>query len=180
MSLKSLKAVCVLESERENKALATLTQVALDTDSATEKLAVDFHILIPAKMAYSLKCSASSKKRGIAILKRGDLSSNPYYETERFNPFKEYHGSLNSKVRKLGDLGNLDFTHWSKGTDFQYRFRAYGISLDWSDGFTRCVLGRSLVITSQEDDLGLEGSKESSMNGNSGKIYAVGVIGYKE
>lgn len=44
-------------------------------------------------------------------------------------------------------------------------------------GNTNNVLGRAIVISKEEDDLGLGGTNESFNNGASGPPIAVGIIG---
>ena len=42
------------------------------------------------------------------------------------------------------------------------------------------IVGRSVIIHSDEDDLGLGGNNESLKTGNAGKRLLCGVIGYKK
>lgn len=66
----------------------------------------------------------------------------------------------------MGDLGNI-----SAGEDGRARFRIVDSVVKVWD-----VIGRSLVVSSNRDDLGLGGDLSSLTNGNCGPGIACGVI----
>ncbi|MES1905203.1 MAG: hypothetical protein MHPSP_001867, partial [Paramarteilia canceri] len=138
---------------------------------------IKFHLFMPKNMVKALLRTNKSKKRGIHIRKYGDMASDFFTNDCHFNPTEHNHGSKDSSIRHLGDLGNIDLTELDSSKNLDYRFQASGMSLDYSDGFSRCILGRLVVITAKEDDLGLLDNKESKINGNSGVPFSYGIIG---
>lgn len=96
-----------------------------------------------------------------------------------FNPHETTHGSITipRRPRHAGDLIN-NFTT-DKDGKFTYGYRDELISLDPCD--ISCIIGRSIVIHSGVDDLGLgTGSlqKSSLENGNAGSRINCAVIGF--
>ena len=112
-------------------------------------------------------------KHGFHIHEYGDLTDGCVSAGKHFNPFNKNHGSLTSKERHLGDLGNIKTKNEiTKGSLF-----ARDITLD---GKKTSILGRMIVIHNDEDDLGKGGNEESLKTGNAGKRLACGVIGLKK
>ena len=89
-----------------------------------------------------------------------------------FNPFNKTHGCPNSKVRHVGDLGNIKTN--GKG-EAKYSFCDSVIKLR---GTKSNIIGRGLIIHEDEDDCGKGGNAESLKTGNAGKRIACSVIGY--
>ena len=91
-----------------------------------------------------------------------------------FNPYNKNHGGPESSERHVGDLGNIKFDN--KGVcnmileDKLVKLR----------GTKANVIGRSIVIHSKEDDLGLGGNEDSLKTGNAGKRLTCAVIGYSK
>lgn len=112
-------------------------------------------------------------KHGFHIHEFGDLTDGCKSAGAHFNPLNKNHGGLTSKERHLGDLGNIQTVkNITKGSLF-----AKDISLD---NKMNSILGRMIVIHSDEDDLGNGGDEESLKTGNAGKRLACGVIGLKK
>lgn len=88
-----------------------------------------------------------------------------------YNPYGKKHGSLTSKERHVGDLGNLKTN--SRG-ESKTRIRTKSVKLRGKYS----VVGRSVVIHEKSDDLGLGGTTESLKTGSAGGRIACGVIGY--
>lgn len=91
-----------------------------------------------------------------------------------FNPDRNNHGGRDHLVRHVGDLGNVMFV----GTDSAIA------AVDFIDNIISLrgrnnILGRTLVLHEQEDDLGLGGNNSSLTTGNAGPRIACGVIGIK-
>lgn len=112
-------------------------------------------------------------KHGFHIHETGNLLDNCKECKSHFNPFNEVHGGRNSIHRHVGDLGNIianiDGMVYEKFTDSLISLR----------DIKRNIIGRSVVIHSNEDDLGKGGNQESLITGNAGSRIACAVIGYK-
>jgi Cu-Zn family superoxide dismutase len=109
---------------------------------------------------------------GFHVHEAGDLSDKCTSMCAHFNPFKTTHGCPNSKVRHVGDLGNIKTN--AKG-EAKYSFCDSVIKLR---GTKSNIIGRGLIIHEDEDDCGKGGNAESLKTGNAGKRIACSVIGY--
>jgi superoxide dismutase, Cu-Zn family len=72
----------------------------------------------------------------------------------------------------VGDLGNVTSTSADTETTFYLKDRAGMVALD---GITN-VIGRSVVLHHDEDDLGTQDNEGSRTTGNAGARIACGVI----
>ena len=122
---------------------------------------------------YSIK-GLSDGEHGFHIHEYGDLTDGCESACAHFNPDGKEHGGLTSKVRHLGDLGNID----SKDDLAEGRITTESISLIM--GEKNCILGRMIIVHADRDDLGLGGDEESLKTGNAGKRLGCGVIGLQE
>lgn len=91
-----------------------------------------------------------------------------------FNPDDNTHGGREHQVRHVGDLGNVVFV----GNDVAVA------AIDFVDSIIalrgrNSILGRTLVLHQQKDDLGQGGDAGSLLTGNAGPRVACGVIGIK-
>ncbi|XP_030027241.1 superoxide dismutase [Cu-Zn]-like [Manduca sexta] len=89
-----------------------------------------------------------------------------------FNPDGDRHGGRDHSVRHVGDLGNVVFVGNENAV----------ATLDFVDNIITLrgrnnILGRTLVLHEQEDDLGLGNHELSHISGNAGPRAACGVIG---
>ena len=109
---------------------------------------------------------------GFHVHEAGDLSDKCTSMCAHFNPFNKTHGGPNSKVRHVGDLGNIKTN--GKG-EAKYSFCDNVIKLR---GTKSNIIGRGLIIHEDEDDCGMGGNAESLKTGNAGKRIACSVIGY--
>jgi len=109
---------------------------------------------------------------GFHIHAAGDLSDGCTAACAHFNPFNTIHGGPDSKERHVGDLGNIKTDANGickvKFTDSMIRLR----------GYKQNIIGRSIVIHADKDDLGKGGDAESLKTGNAGKRIACAVIGF--
>lgn len=108
---------------------------------------------------------------GFHIHEYGDLRDGCTSTCSHFNPYGTVHGGTTKESgphRHVGDLGNIKAN--SRG---KVRQTIYEPTLQLSH-----IVGRSVVIHENEDDLG-EGMFEDSLTtGHSGKRIGCGVIGW--
>ncbi|XP_050437388.1 superoxide dismutase [Cu-Zn] [Adelges cooleyi] len=95
----------------------------------------------------------------------GCMSSGPH-----FNPFGKTHGAPTDEVRHAGDLGNVEADDSSIA---KVNISDSAISLTGPLN----IIGRTLVVHADEDDLGKGGHELSAATGNAGARLACGVIG---
>ncbi|XP_020636087.1 extracellular superoxide dismutase [Cu-Zn] [Pogona vitticeps] len=101
--------------------------------------------------------------RAIHVHQHGDLSDSCDSAGGHYNPFKVNH------PKHPGDFGNF----YSKGG----KIIKYKSNLTATLFGPHTIIGRSIVIHEQEDDLGKGSNKASLENGNAGKRLACCVIG---
>ena len=94
----------------------------------------------------------------------GSDSAGPHY-----NPFGKNHGAPEDEERHVGDLGNIEAgpDGASEGTIVD---RLIKLSGEYS------VIGRSVMVHADEDDLGKGGHELSLTTGNAGARIACGEI----
>ena len=80
------------------------------------------------------------------------------------------HGGPDMEIRHVGDLGNVEADGEGNAT---YEREDHLVTLFGQYS----VLGRSMVLHADEDDLGLGGHPLSKTTGNAGGRVACGVIG---
>uniref|UniRef100_A0A6B2G1L5 Superoxide dismutase [Cu-Zn] n=1 Tax=Myxobolus squamalis TaxID=59785 RepID=A0A6B2G1L5_MYXSQ len=112
-----------------------------------------------------------SSLHGFHIHEFGDLTNGCVSAGGHFNPYGLSHGSLTSIIRHVGDLGNVEVD--SKGVaDINLKLpRTLSLFGDYS------IIGRTIVVHENTDDLGRGGNKESSITGNAGRRIGCAVIG---
>ncbi len=149
-----LKAICVLHQNNYNvDGIVKFTQLP-------RTLKIEYDIT-----------GLSDGLHGFHIHTYGDLTDHCKNACSHFNPYNKNHGSNNSKERHLGDLGNiLSKNNKSKGV-------IYNNTISLQSNKKNCIIGRSIIVHQDEDDLGLGGNEESLKTGNAGKRLACGVIG---
>lgn len=98
----------------------------------------------------------------------GCISAGPH-----FNPYGKVHGGPSSETRHVGDLGNIEADASGVG---KVNLTDKLIQLSGSDS----VVGRSLVVHADIDDLGVGGHELSATTGNAGARVGCGIIGIAE
>jgi len=88
-----------------------------------------------------------------------------------YNPHATVHGSLTSVPRHVGDFGNVVQSNGIIFTDLTIQ----GMTLVGADS----IVGRSIVLHGNADDLGLGKTPASALNGNAGPRIACGSIVYQ-
>jgi Cu-Zn family superoxide dismutase len=111
---------------------------------------------------------------GFHIHEAGNIENHCNGCCAHFNPFNTTHGGPNDKIRHVGDLGNVTADH---NGNVSHLFYDKIIKLR---GNKTNIIGRSVVVHTDIDDLGKGGNKESLITGNAGSREACGVIGYME
>ena len=104
---------------------------------------------------------------GFHIHESGDLTEGCITLCAHYNPDGTQHGGPRSKQRHRGDLGNVKAL--SDGSVKQ--------TITTTRLTMKEILGRSVVIHENQDDLGRGGNIESLKTGNAGKRVLCGVIG---
>ncbi|XP_008546076.1 copper chaperone for superoxide dismutase [Microplitis demolitor] len=105
---------------------------------------------------------------GLHIHECGDISNGCESVGQHFNPYNCSHGGLEDDIsnRHMGDLGNI-----TADTAGRALFRFQNNDLKVTD-----IIGRSLVVTENADDLGRGQNSNSKIDGNSGLKIACGII----
>ncbi len=111
---------------------------------------------------------------GFHVHEAGDLSDSCLGACAHFNPYNKNHGGPNSYERHVGDLGNIYFD--KKGI----------ANINMKDTYVKLrgtksnVIGRSLIIHEDPDDLGMGGYNDSLTTGHAGARVTCAVIGYSK
>jgi Cu-Zn family superoxide dismutase len=145
-------AVCVINS---NKLNATIYLTEYHND-----------VIIYGKV----KGLKPNMMHAIHIHEYGDMTDGCTSSCAHYNPHNMNHGGPNSKIRHVGDLGNI--TADSNG-DCKFIIVDNMVKLNGPYS----VIGRAIVIHEDPDDLGLGGHKDSLTTGHAGKRIGCGVIG---
>lgn len=103
---------------------------------------------------------------GLHVHEFGDLTDSCASCGGHLNPFGKPHGGPQDADRHIGDLGNILAAENGRAT-----FRLEDDQLKVWD-----IIGRSLVVDAEEDDLGQGGHPLSKITGNSGERLACGII----
>ncbi|CAB1119461.1 unnamed protein product [Ectocarpus sp. 8 AP-2014] len=109
-------------------------------------------------------------RHGIRVHVFGDFSEGLVSAGGIFNPFSKNHGAPDDEDRMVGDLGNIDADD------------AGVCKVHLEDRMVRLIgphsiIGRSIIITAGEDDLGRGGHELSLTTGNAGARVCGGVVG---
>jgi len=115
-----------------------------------------------------LKAHTKVKNVGFHVHQTGNLEKGCETLGPHYNPTNTVHGNLNNPNAHYGDLGNIIINQ-----DGTCTLKILSRLLTLKE-----LLGRSLVVHSKTDDLGLGGNAESLITGNSGSRICCGVIGY--
>ncbi|CAH8604070.1 unnamed protein product [Schistosoma intercalatum] len=149
-----MKAVCVMTGTAGVKGVVKFTQ---ETDNGPVNVHAEFSGL-------------KAGKHGFHVHEFGDTTNGCISAGAHFNPTKQEHGAPEDSIRHVGDLGNV-----VAGVDGNAVYNATDklISLNGSHS----IIGRTMVIHENEDDLGRGGHELSKVTGNAGGRLACGVIG---
>lgn len=110
-------------------------------------------------------------KHGFHVHEFGDNTNGCTSAGPHFNPNKKEHGAPDADVRHVGDLGNIEAD--AKGSA-KINIKDSQISLKGPNS----IIGRTVVVHADVDDLGLGGHELSKTTGNAGGRIGCGVIGF--
>ncbi|CAH1399260.1 unnamed protein product [Nezara viridula] len=112
----------------------------------------------------------SPGQHGFHIHEKGDVSMGCASTLGHYNPHNKQHGAPQDANRHAGDLGNIlaDERGVASFVINDHHVRLTGPT---------SVLGRSVVVHSDPDDLGKGGHPDSLTTGHAGSRLACGVIG---
>ena len=132
---------------------------------------VKFSETIDKKVKIEVNVQGLKKgKHGFHIHEKGNLLDNCTKCKSHYNPFNKNHGDRLDKERHVGDLGNIIANDKGK-VIFTFTDNLIKLRGKYS------IIGRSVVIHSDEDDLGKGNNKDSLINGNAGNRIDCAVIG---
>lgn len=112
-------------------------------------------------------------QHGFHVHEFGDITNGCTSAGEHFNPHHQEHGAPNSRVRHVGDLGNVTAVASNALTEIDKIDDTISLYGEHS------ILGRSLVVHTHRDDLGLTDHPLSKTTGNAGGRLGCGIIGVK-
>ncbi|ABM45758.1 superoxide dismutase [Spodoptera frugiperda multiple nucleopolyhedrovirus] len=151
-----MKAICILSSDD-----VVHGQVIFEQQSPNHLLYIKGYVVNLTKGLH-----------GFHVHEFGDTSNGCTSAGEHFNPFGRNHGAPNSIERHVGDLGNIEAKKSNSLTEIDKIDNVMTLFGENS------IIGRSLVIHADRDDLGVGGHVLSKTTGNSGARIACGIIGY--
>ena len=109
-------------------------------------------------------------KHGFHVHEFGNLTEGCKTAGAHYNPFKKTHGGPIDTERHVGDMGNVEADGKSDAV-YKYEDAFIQLSGEYS------IIGRSVVVHADEDDLGRLGFEDSKTTGHAGARLACGVIG---
>jgi len=107
---------------------------------------------------------------GFHVHEFGDTTDGCTSAGPHFNPHGKTHGGPTDAVRHAGDLGNV-----TAGADGVAKFDLKDSQISLNGKLS--VVGRTMVVHADPDDLGKGGHELSPTTGNAGARVACGVIG---
>ncbi|AIU41341.1 sod [Sucra jujuba nucleopolyhedrovirus] len=110
---------------------------------------------------------------GFHVHEFGDLRNGCVSAGEHYNPTGQDHGAPDALIKHVGDLGNVEARVSNALTSVKITSGAITLNGPHS------VLGRTLIVHSDRDDLGLTDHPLSKTTGNSGSRLGCGIIGVK-
>lgn len=149
----SIKAVCCLVSDTV-KGTVNFEQSSSDSDVRV----------------YGEIKNLTPGLHGFHVHQYGDTTNGCTSAGPHFNPHGKTHGAMDDEERHVGDLGNV-----TAGEDGVAKFDFTDKQLKLNGPLS--IIGRTMVIHADQDDLGKGGVELSKTTGNAGGRLACGVIG---
>lgn len=148
----SVKAVCVLSGSGDVKGTIHLTQAG-DATNLTGEIS-----------------GLAPGQHGFHIHEFGDNTNGCMSAGSHFNPHGVEHAGPTDASRHIGDLGNVE-----AGADGVAKIKISDKRVQLTGQHS--VIGRTVVVHADIDDLGVGGHDLSKTTGNAGGRLACGVIG---
>ncbi|XP_049762296.1 superoxide dismutase [Cu-Zn]-like [Schistocerca cancellata] len=165
LRLLVVAAVAAVALAEERRAIAILSHSTKNVKGNVTFVQTDDGVVTVTGIIEGLKPGS----HGFHIHEKGDISSC-INAGGHFNPDKVNHGGPTDAIRHVGDLGNIEAGE-NGVANISIRDRV--ISLTGRNN----ILGRSVVVHSDKDDLGKGGFEDSLTTGHAGTREACGVIG---
>ena len=125
------------------------------------------------KINYDIK-NLPKGYHGFHIHKFGDLTDGCKTAGPHFTTYKKnIHGGPNSNLKHNGDLGNI----YNKKSNTKGTKKISSKVLSINPCSKNSIIGRSIIVHKDRDDLGKGNNLESLKTGNAGARLACGVIG---
>ncbi|AGR57158.1 superoxide dismutase [Choristoneura rosaceana nucleopolyhedrovirus] len=148
-----MKAICVIAGDAHGK-------VYFDQNGPGDSLRITGYLL---NLPHGL--------HGFHVHEFGDTSNGCTSAGEHFNPTYQNHGAPDAVERHVGDLGNVRSAGCTALTPIDISDNVMSLFGPLS------ILGRSVVVHTNRDDLGLTDHPLSKITGNSGGRLGCGIIG---
>ncbi|CAC5380826.1 SOD1 [Mytilus coruscus] len=149
-----IKAVCVLKGDGAVTGTVAFTQQNGDS---------------PVTVTGELTGLAPGE-HGFHVHEFGDNTNGCTSAGAHFNPFGKTHGAPADEERHVGDLGNV-----SANADGKAAINITDAKISLTG--PQSIIGRTVVVHADIDDLGKGGHELSKTTGNAGSRLACGVIG---
>lgn len=149
----SIKAVCVLRGDSEVKGTVKFLQEGSGAVKITGEIT-----------------GLAAGKHGFHVHEFGDNTNGCTSAGAHFNPSKQEHAGPEDAARHAGDLGNV-----VAGEDGVAHINITDSVISLTGPYS--IIGRTMVVHADEDDLGRGGHELSKTTGNAGARLACGVIG---
>jgi Cu-Zn family superoxide dismutase len=166
-----VKGVVILKHNRyPSSEIPRLLSVIPTSPAFTMNMATQ-HEISPDMPLISIEYNISGLKpnslHGFHIHDSGDLRNGCESLCSHYNPHNNKHGDLHDVESHAGDLGNIrsDINGIAKGVLYTNKF-----------GLEE-VIGRSIIIHEDMDDLGRGPFDDSHITGHSGKRIGCGILG---
>ncbi|XP_023246358.1 superoxide dismutase [Cu-Zn] isoform X1 [Copidosoma floridanum] len=160
-----VKAVCVLQGDCKGTLFfEQAVSVYLHDDAL-----LDFNPADPVKVTGEVS-GLKQGLHGFHVHEFGDNTNGCTSAGPHFNPLGKDHGGPTDEVRHVGDLGNVE-----AGSDGLAKVNIADKQIQLQGAHS--IIGRTLVVHADPDDLGKGGHELSKTTGNAGGRLACGVIG---
>nr|AGX01251.1 SOD [Bombyx mori nucleopolyhedrovirus]WRK23004.1 sod [Bombyx mori nucleopolyhedrovirus]WRK23418.1 sod [Bombyx mori nucleopolyhedrovirus]WRK23694.1 sod [Bombyx mori nucleopolyhedrovirus]WRK23832.1 sod [Bombyx mori nucleopolyhedrovirus] len=147
-----MKAICIISGDVHGK-------IYFQQESANRPLKISGYLLnLPRGL------------HGFHVHEYGDTSNGCTSAGEHFNPTNEDHGAPDAEIRHVGDLGNIKSVGYNSLTEINMMDNVMSLYGPHN------IIGRSLVVHTDKDDLGLTDHPLSKTTGNSGGRLGCGII----